>query len=98
MSSVQTTGINATANLYQSNPTASNVKPIVVKSVDGSAANANFQDTVQFSAKAMQLLQDETDANGTTPVMAAGNGYGLRPPVGETPPPAGNTGTDEKDN
>jgi hypothetical protein len=45
----------------------------------------------------MQLLNDETDPNGTTPVMAAGNGYGLRPPVGNTPPPTG-SGTEEKDN
>ena len=99
MSSVQTNNVNATANLYYSNQNANNSKPVQVSSVDGSAANNNFQDTVQFSAKAMQLLQSETDPNGTTPVMAAGNGYGLRPPVGNTPPTTGgNNGTEDKDN
>ncbi len=97
MSSIQNTGINASANLYYSNTNSNNPKAILVSSVDGSSANANLQDTVQFSAKAMQLLQDETDPTGTTPVMAAGNGYGLRPPVGNTPPPTG-SGTEEKDN
>lgn len=97
MSSIQNTGINASANLYHSNTNSNNPKAILVSSVDGSSANANLQDTVQFSAKAMQLLQDETDPTGTTPVMAAGNGYGLRPPVGNTPPPTG-SGTEEKDN
>ena len=97
MSSVQNTGINASANLYHSNTNSSNAKTVLVGSVDGSAANSKLQDTVQFSAKAMQLLNDETDPNGTMPVMAAGNGYGLRPPVGNTPPPTG-SGTEEKDN